>query len=751
MTTVLDTLEQALLASGGHQRGEVAGPVCILWPDPTGEWHEAAGAVAVQAATVLTLGTYAPDLLTGPAIWIRSVVDARPAGQAPPIVYLPGLGLDALRGETAADLLKPLVDLQFRGVVFMGPRKRAWTVSSFIREFKELKVEVADSARLALVPHLGALLEQSVPALRSHAPLTLAALSRLTFPDLPGQFLAWLSGGGQPVAQALASAFTSEFGVDVAGGVPEAALKLAARTGAMAGVWERYAGSPDTYPGIRAALEAAGPAPSSAWTPEEAQVWPQVNRAAEAALRGRLQALVDQPPGAVRAQLVQLEQEHAVRRTGVWGRLGEAPLACALEHLAALASHSAGTLDGETVMQWGAAYASGGYRADLAALQAQAAVHSDADLELVGAVLRGPYLEWLMRVNDRFASVALAAPALPKPLSASWVPTPGLAVVFVDGLRFDVATLLAGQLGPLSAELAWQMAALPSITSSAKPAVAPIGAVLDVLSAEKLTLARLGRTVNAAVLRDLLTQQGFRAVRTAAEGDPAGAIWLETGNLDSLGHSQGAGLAGLLAGEVRKLGERVQGLLAAGFTEVRIITDHGWLLLPGGLPKVELPGALTLFKKGRCAVLKGLNASAYPTVPWTWDADVPVTLAPGVHSFEASEVYTHGGLSLQECVIPVLTVRGQGAVQPVTFESLRWTGNRCRVQVTGGSGLTVDLRRRAADAGSSVLTTAKAVGADGSVALLVEGDDMDGTAAVLVALKDGQVVRQQPVTVGEGA
>ena len=98
------------------------------------------------------------------------------------------------------------------------------------------------------------------------------------------------------------------------------------------------------------------------------------------------------------------------------------------------------------------------------------------------------------------------------------------------------------------------------------------------------------------MLRDLLTQRGFKAVRTPAEGDSAGAVWLETGNLDSLGHSQGTGLAGLLPTEVRRLAERVQSLLDAGFHEVRIITDHGWLLVPGGMPKVELPAYLVATK-----------------------------------------------------------------------------------------------------------------------------------------------------------
>ena len=750
MTTVLDALERALLAAGGHQRGEVLAPACIVWPDPSGEWRAAAEQVRARRP-LLTLGAYNPETSTGPAIWIRSVVDAGAADQEPAIVYLPGLGLDALRGEVAAESVKPLVDLQFRGAVFLGPRKRLWTVASFFKEGKELKVDVADSARRPLVAHLGALLTQSVGDLRARAPLTLSTLSRLAFPDLPGQFLSWLSGGGGNTSQALGEAFASELGVDVSGGVPEAALKLATRKGALAGVWERYAASPDVYTGVRSALEAAGPTVKNGWTVEQAQVWPQVNRVAEEALRASLQALRHEPAATVRERLVQLEDEHAARRTGVWGRLGEAPLACALEHLAHLAVHSAGTITGVTVAELGADYATGGYRTDQAALRALGTVLSDADLNLVGAVLREPYLEWLTRVNERFASVALATPSLPSPNSSAWTPAPGLAVVFVDGLRFDVASMLESQLGAFQTQLDWQVSALPSITPTAKPAVAPIGGKLDVLNADKLTLSHQGRTINAAVLRDLLTQRGFKAVRTPAEGDSAGAVWLETGNLDSLGHSQGTGLAGLLPAEVRRLAERIQSLLDAGFHEVRIITDHGWLLLPGGLPKVDLPGSLTLFKKGRCAVLKGANASAYPTVPWTWDASVQITLAPGVHSFEAGEEYTHGGLSLQESIIPVLTVRGQEKAVSVTFESVRWTGNRCRVQITGGGGLTVDLRRRAADAGSSILTTPKAVGADGSVSLLVEGDDMDGTAAVLVALRDDQIVRQQSVTVGENA
>ena len=65
--------------------------------------------------------------------------------------------------------------------------------------------------------------------------------------------------------------------------------------------------------------------------------------------------------------------------------------------------------------------------------------------------------------------------------------------------------------------------------------------------------------------------------------------------------------------------------------------------------------------------------------------------------------------------------------------------------------VTADLRSKAADAASSFLSeeqkrkTAK----DGSIALLVEDDSYQGSAAVLVLLKDGQVLAKKNITIGE--
>lgn len=743
MSTLLDVLERALSAAGGHHQDDAVAPACVLWLDPSGEWAPALPLLRGQR-DVLSLGAFDPETRRGPAIWIRSVVDT--GAPRPPVVYVPSVTRDVLRSEAVPDALRPLVDLQFRGVPFLAPRQRPWTVAAFL---KAQGVDVSDSAKGAVAGHLDTLLQMTVEELRARSPLTVGTLGRLAFPDLPGLLLGWLSSG-EAVSDALQEAFQAEYGVDVRAGQPEVARALVIRTGPLAGVWERFASNPAAFAGVRGSLEAAAPAQVT-WTPGQVPQWPQVNRAAETALREGLAALVDVPAGEARAGVRNLEAAHAARRGSVWEQWGEAPLVQALAPLAALAEATAVSAPGSTPAELADWYAREGHRADLVALQALGAVEGAADSTVVAGVVRALTLEWLTRVNERFATLVLTGAPLPGPVSGTWTATPGLAVVFVDGLRFDTATLLSDLLAAHDPQVTWQFAALPTITPTAKPAVSPAAGELTAHLDGGLALAHGKRTVNAAVLRDALGQIGFLSAPGGGLPDPASAAWLETGNLDSLGHSQGLHLARLLPGELRRIADRVQQLLAAGFREVRVITDHGWLLMPGGLPKADLPAALAAFKKGRCALLKPGNASEYPAVSWAWNLDVQVTLAPGIHSFEAGEVYAHGGLSLQETVIPVLTVRGGAAPQAVSIDQVRWVGNRCRLQLSGAQDCLVDLRTRAADPASSLLTAPRPVGADGTASVLVAGDDLDGLAATLVVLRGDQIVREQPLKIGDNA
>ena len=198
------------------------------------------------------------------------------------------------------------------------------------------------------------------------------------------------------------------------------------------------------------------------------------------------------------------------------------------------------------------------------------------------------------------------------------------------------------------------------------------------------------------------------------------------------------------------MAERIQGLLEAGWEQVTVVTDHGWLLLPGGLPKAEMPSYLAESRWGRCAVLKSGSKVEVPTVAWHWSEDIRVAMAPGISCFKAGMDYAHGSLSLQECLVPEIVVRASKVTKPsVTIQTVKWTGLRCRVEVTGATaGLAADLRTKTGDPNTSV-TNAQGVGDDGAVSLLVTDDSLQGTAALVVLLLNGTPVAKHPTTIGE--
>ncbi len=253
--------------------------------------------------------------------------------------------------------------------------------------------------------------------------------------------------------------------------------------------------------------------------------------------------------------------------------------------------------------------------------------------------------------------------------------------------------------------------------------------------------------------RKLLEDEGYQVLDADDLGKPNGRAWAEFGNVDDTGHHEGIGLARRITELIGGLVQRVESLLAAGWREVRIVTDHGWLLLPKGLPKTDLPKYLTATRWGRCAVVKSSATVAIPCFPWHWAEDVRIACPPGIDSFIAGQEYNHGGLSLQECVVPQLSI--QACSQPqvsARIESYKWVGLRCKIKVEGQfEGCRLDLRDKAADPTTSLVDEAKAVGKDGMVSLVVKPtmDSREGTATLLVLLDPaGNVLEKTPVTAG---
>lgn len=100
-----------------------AAPICILWPGRDRQWEAVMPRLQGEMPELLVLGEYQPEARTGPAIWLRCVLagalDEVAVPQAyTPIMYLPGVSRQDLRAvEACSDHLKPLAELQYRGVI----------------------------------------------------------------------------------------------------------------------------------------------------------------------------------------------------------------------------------------------------------------------------------------------------------------------------------------------------------------------------------------------------------------------------------------------------------------------------------------------------------------------------------------------------------------------------------------------------------------------------------------------------------
>ena len=215
-------------------------------------------------------------------------------------------------------------------------------------------------------------------------------------------------------------------------------------------------------------------------------------------------------------------------------------------------------------------------------------------------------------------------------------------------------------------------------------------------------------------------------------------------------------LAKYLNGILGEIKERIEFLIQSGWKCVRVVTDHGWLLMPGGLPKTELHSALTENKWGRCAVIKpGANVTER-LFSWYWNPNQYFALADGISCYRKGLEYAHGGLSLQECLTLELTVFSQNGLETsqasIEITDVVWKGLRCKVAVDGEfSSLVLDIRKQAGNASTSMVMNVKPIKTSGIGSVVVEDEDLEGSEATIVLLNEkGELVAQQRTIIGGG-
>ena len=774
MSTLLHRLNQVLRDTGLiYNSNDQIAPVAVLWTDGERQWEPLVAQWRNSMPNLFTLGDYDPSMRMGPAIYLKTVLGAVTLNQPSlehgsiPILYLPGVFRHDLRAvEDCPSHLQPLAELQFRGTCFVQRSGSDWTVYAFlVNPEYGLGLDVAkDQATQTAIGHallrladapLGALLSKRLEA---------SDFQDLAHSDLPHTLLSWLNApeaqqaalaGNDWALFAARCAATYGFNANTGDARLDAARRLGTAEGPWAHIWARYAAMPRAYPHIAQALRQAKPGQMLLALDSH---WPQDNEDGEAALRSALAALAAMPPHLANARVLSLELEHSQRRTWVWASLGLAPLAGALKHVAIAAGVMAKGLPSQDLTSIITAYRDYGWRADAAITKAIDAVRGNQDLELVTAVIHAIYPDWLNRVNGDFANRFQATPIPASPVGKA----PGRCIVFADGLRYDVGQALATALreAGMQVDAGWSCAALPTVTATAKPAQAPLTHLLAGGTSPadfSPIIAATGKPLTSESFRVLMAKEQVQVLANTVNGDPSGCAWTEHGTLDHAGHAEEIKLCRRINEEVESLRERISDLLQAGWSEIIVTTDHGWMLVPGNLPKQDLPTYLTETKWSRSAVVKpGNDLKGWPgsVMPWAWNNTVSIAMPPGCHSFIAGRAYSHGGLSLQECVLPRLTVRrGTADAALVRIRSCTWRGLRAVVGIAGApAGSIASIRMKAGDPSTTISSQGVPLTSDPAEARLLIADDsaIGQGAFIVVCDAAGTVLAKRLVTVGEG-
>lgn len=762
MNSFLDKVLCAIRHALSHNSQTMVRPEAILWPDPERQWEQVIPVLQERLPALLVHGPYDTSRRRGPAIWIKCMVarmlpEASWGEEAIPIIYLPGIGKGDLRNIQSAGLdLQPLIEYQYTGALFLQPNGREWTVRAFLENQQAglgLKVAQDAATREALVKALPVIFEDN--AVEFPTTIDAAFFNALLFPDVVSSLLKWLCKGELPSGQpeAFAQICQSQYGFTPDPKlVKDAAEKLGAQRGPWKQVWRHYANAPAKYPEIEELLRLAKPEDLGSGMfafPEES--WPQVNEEQEDELRKALKAAAKKNPKEALQQLQALSLKHHKRLDWVWAELGKAPLAQALQWLVKMAEAATESFPSSSLESLKDYYTQRGHLADRYMRKALAAVRAGKDEETISAVIKTIYQPWLENLTQKFQALVEKDPSPFSGLAAEAETAP--YVLFVDAFRYELAMEFferwAKTYGKASIRAGWT--AIPTVTPTAKPQASPLAGQVNPHSEIREFRPQLlnGKDLLTAAFREALEEAGYTYVANAQDLDPGRPAWQEIGDIDAKGHEEKSGMVRRIEELFGQVQEAIGNAFEKGFTSVKIVTDHGWLLLPGGLPKEELKKDLAETRWGRCALIKEGARTGLLQLPWRWNPQTFIAYAPGISFFKRNEEYAHGGISIHECLVPVVYIENNNLspAERAKISQIRWVNLSCKIDTEGApDGYLVDIRTKYGDPATSlVLSKTKAL-KDGKITLMVN-DEAEGASVVVVVMDAREIILDKKTTI----
>jgi len=785
MNKTIDHLLKSLRDAAVYNKEVQVAPACILWPDCDCQWKAVIPRLQNEMPELLVLGNYMPEQRTGPAIWLRCVIagkiDQVPISESqPPIIYLPGISRQDIRAvENCAEHLKPLAELQYSGTIWSQVNTKDWTILAYLKSDQGgLGLDVAqdNKTKNAMQLSLYRLLEEDISMIKGKHLDKDYFNTLLTSGDPVRDLLQWIdqedaykSSCEQIEWLGFLEICKSQFAFNPENdGVLTGAAKLAGHKGPWNSVWDRFCEAPHRYPKIPEKIrQCKMPDVDLLSNSETHGTWPQWNESKENNLRNSLLALEKLPAHEARERIINLDKKHRDRRKLIWSEIGESQLVLALKHLANLAEYTKQPIAGGTSDDLMGMYCNFGWKTDAAVVSALSYIDRNDNMKAMITAIRSVYLEWLEE-SARYFQKLIGQSEYPAAYPVQYSDgsygdqkaesqRKGECILFVDGLRFDLAKRLIAILSRnnyhIEEKPTW--AALPTVTSTCKPSISPVKNLItgNELNKEfEPNVKETGHSLKGGYhFKKLLKDNNWIILNPTEFGDGKGSAWCEFGNIDHEGHQRGWKLAPLLDNYLIEIAEHIKQLFLSGWQIVRVVSDHGWLLLPGELPKTELPGVLVENKWGRCAIIKEGAKTNERTYPWYWNPNEYVALADGVSCYKKGEEYAHGGLSLQECLTLEMTITPAEADEiKASFEitDIVWKGLRCKIALEGTlTNLSLDIRTQAGNPSTSVVMSIKPVKESGIGSVVVDNGDFEGDEAFIVLINENKDILAQMKTI----
>lgn len=283
---------------------------------------------------------------------------------------------------------------------------------------------------------------------------------------------------------------------------------------------------------------------------------------------------------------------------------------------------------------------------------------------------------------------------------APHLPRRRVAYLLVDALRFEMACeLVAVMDAHLQSELTVALATPPTITEVGMAALMPAAEKGLALSAGKhgLSIVVDGKPMQTRQQRldhlrssvgqgtptvklDEIAPLSSKKVQDAL-AQAAFVVVTATDEIDSLCENMPNQAHRLLDDALNQLRRGVNTLLKLGFGTIVIAADHGYLfgeqLTPGDL--IDAPGGDTVLLKRRAWLGKGgANAPGTlrrPLSSFGLNSDLELVTPHSLAVFKVpggSPRYFHGGLSLQELLVPVLTLTAKARPGSLAEPQISW-------------------------------------------------------------------------------